>query len=492
MQSYDVYKDIMNRTGGDIYIGVVGPVRTGKSTFITRLVTQMLLPMIEDENERRRIVDELPQSGAGRTIMTTQPKFVPSEAAELKLGENAALKLRLVDCVGYMVDGALGHEEDGMPRMVQTPWSTEEIPFEQAAEIGTRKVIEEHSTVGIVMTTDGSIQELPRAAYVPAEQRAIQELQRLGKPFIVVLNTATPQSEETSRLAEQISSQYGCTVRIMNVLTFGEGDMVSLLTDLLMQFPIREIDIDLAGWVCQLPPAHWLMKSVAEKIEEGSSQMMLMAHSDRMRQVFAGEDYVRRAEVSSVDLGSGVITVSIEMQESLFYTVLGEECGYEIKDDSHLISVIKELVAAKKQYDRIESALSDVERTGYGVVPPELPQLVLQSPELLKENGRFGVRLKAAAPSLHIVKVDVQTEVNPIVGTEKQTEDLITHITSEIETDPEQIWNTDIFGKSLYDLVREGLNSKLSNETEDAQLKLREMMGRIVNEGDGGMVCILL
>lgn len=267
MQSYDVYKDIMNRTGGDIYIGVVGPVRTGKSTFITRLVTQMLLPMIEDENERRRIVDELPQSGAGRTIMTTQPKFVPSEAAELKLGENAALKLRLVDCVGYMVDGALGHEEDGMPRMVQTPWSTEEIPFEQAAEIGTRKVIEEHSTVGIVMTTDGSIQELPRAAYVPAEQRAIQELQRLGKPFIVVLNTATPQSEETSRLAEQISSQYGCTVRIMNVLTFGEGDMVSLLTDLLMQFPIREIDIDLAGWVCQLPPAHWLMKSVAVRHE---------------------------------------------------------------------------------------------------------------------------------------------------------------------------------------------------------------------------------
>lgn len=492
MQSYDVYKDILGRTGGDIYIGVVGPVRTGKSTFITRLVTQMLLPMIDDENERRRIVDELPQSGAGRTIMTTQPKFVPSEAAQLRLADNTELRLRMVDCVGYMVEGALGHEEDGLPRMVHTPWSAEEIPFEQAAEIGTRKVIEEHSTVGVVMTTDGSIQDLPRSAYIPAEERAITELKRMGKPFIVVLNTAAPDSEDAARIASQISAKYSCAVRIMNVLTFGESDMIKLLEDLLLQFPIREIDVELPGWVCQLAPTHWLMKSVAEKIEEGSSRMQLMADSDAMREVFAGEDYVRRAAVDSVELGSGVITVSVELKESLFYTVLGEECGYEIKDDSHLISVIKELVAAKKQFDRIESALGDVERSGYGVVPPQLSQLALQTPELVKQGGRFGVRLKANAPSLHIIKVDVQTEVNPIVGTERQTEDLINHVTSEIETDPEQIWNTDIFGRSLYDLVRDGLNAKLSNVSDDAQLKLREMMGRIVNEGDGGMVCILL
>ena len=489
---YDVYRDISKRTGGDIYIGVVGPVRTGKSTFITKLMDLLVLPNIKDENEKTRVTDELPQSGAGKTIMTTQPKFVPGEAIEVNIDDKAKLKIRMVDCVGYLVDGAIGHIENDAPRMVRTPWFDHDIPFEQAAEIGTRKVIDEHATIGVVMTTDGSIAEIPRENYVAAEERVVRELKALGKPFVIVLNSATPEAPATVELGRQLQEKYDTAVLVIDVMNFSKQDMNVLLSDLLYEFPIKQVNLRMSGWLCALRQDHWLLADIIRRVRECVEDMRVMRDYAKIIEVFEGADYIRNLGIESIILADGSMDINLDVKESLFYQVLGEECGYEIKDDSHLVSIIKELVAAKTEYDRIKDALQSVRATGYGIVPPMIDDMSLEEPELVQQGNKFGVRLKASAPSLHIVRVNVETEVSPIVGTEKQSEELINYLMSEFEAKPQEIWSTDIFGKSLHDIVKEGLTNKMTNVPEDARDKIQETLQRMVNEGDGGMLCILL
>ena len=492
MQAYDVYKDISERTGGDIYIGVVGPVRTGKSTFITKIMDNLVLPNMEDENERQRVTDELPQSGAGRTIMTTQPKFVPGEAVKVSIDAVAELKVRMVDCVGYLIPGAMGQNEEDVPRMVTTPWYDYEIPFEEAAEMGTKKVINEHATIGIVMTTDGSITGLPRESYVAAEERVIAELKEIGKPFVIVLNSSNPTSLEAEGLRDRLAEKYGVSVALTDVLNLNTEDINGILSDILYEFPVRRINYNISRWLCALEEDHWLFRSVLEKIEQATTDVQCMKDFNTLTLPFEQEEYVSRIAIDDVILGDGSINVGLEIKQSLFYKVLGEACNCEIKDDSHLVEIVKDLVQAKVQYDKIESAMHDVKTAGYGIVQPMISELSLEEPELIQQGSRYGVRIKASAPSMHIVKVDVETEVSPIVGTEAQSQEFIEHLMNDFATDPAKIWDTDIFGKSLYDIVRDGLASKMSGIPEDAREKLKETIARMVNEGDGGMLCILL
>ena len=492
MEAYDMYKDIAKRTNGDIYIGVVGPVRTGKSTFISKLSEQLIIPNIEDEYAKNRVIDELPQSAAGRSVMTTQPKFVPNRAIKIDLDENASFSLRLVDCVGYMVNGATGHMEGDVPRMVKTPWYENEIPFEEAAEIGTRKVIRDHSTVGVIMTTDGSFSEIPRSSYVPAEERVVSEMKEMGKPFVIVLNSAEPESEQAKNLAAQLKEKYRSPVLLMNILAFGKEEMLRLLSDLLYEFPIKEIDLKVSKWLCALDREHWLLSDVLERLAHATDDMQIMRDHEKLKEVFTGCDYVDQIMPAEISLGSGRLTVHIKLKDALFYQILGEECGEEVRDDSHLLSMMKEMVAAKREYDRLEAAIRSAKQGGYGIVPPQMSELMLEEPELTQQSGRFGVRLKASAPCLHIVKVDVEASVSPMIGDEKQSKELAQYLENRFESDPSTIWETDIFGKSLSDVVREGLNGKISGIPQDAQEKIRETLTRITNEGDGGMLCILL
>ncbi len=492
MQAYDVYKDISERTGGDIYIGVVGPVRTGKSTFITKMMDALVIPRIQDENERARVVDELPQSGSGRTIMTTQPKFVPGEAINIKIDDNAELSVRMVDCVGYMIPGVLGQHEDGSPRMVTTPWFEHDIPFEQAAEIGTKKVIDEHASIGIVMTTDGTITEIPRENYVKAEERVVSELKALGKPFVIVLNSARPSSLETQALRDKLADKYGVTVALMNVLSLEKDDITSLLSDVLYEFPVKQVNYQVSAWLCSLGKEHWLLSDIMNKISEASGEVKHMKDFANLTLPFEEAEYIENIGIKDILLGQGKINVALDVDHSLFYQVLGEECGQEITDEKCLMSLVKELVFAKSQYDRLKAALSEVDNAGYGVVQPNIEDVMLEAPEMVQQGNRYGVRLKATAPSMHLIKVDVQTEVNPTVGTEQQTRDFIEHLQNEYEADPNLIWQTDIFGKSLYDMVREGLMQKMTGIPDEAREKLQEAMTRMVNEGSGGMLCILL
>jgi len=492
MQNFNLYKDISERTGGDIYIGVVGPVRTGKSTFIKRFMDMLVLPNLDDTHEKERVVDELPQSSAGKTIMTTQPKFVPNEAVKIRINDEAEMKVRMVDSVGYMVDGAMGHLENNVPRMVTTPWFDHDIPFEEAAETGTRKVITDHSTIGIVMTTDGSITEIPRSNYIQAEERVVRELSELGKPFIIILNSANPQSEDTVRLRKSMEDKYGVPVVLMDIMRLSETDINAMLENLLYEFPIREINLDMPGWARALSPDHWLMDEVLKGVTG------TMGHIEKVRDYHGLVDMlktledVREAGDVNIQLGEGSIYIRIDFPEELFYKILGDECGYPIEDDFHLVSIVKGLVGAKKEYDRLASALDSARKTGYGLVPPMMDEMSLEEPEMVRQGGRFGVRLKASAPSLHLIRVDIQTEVSPIVGSEKQSEDLVNYLMSEFENDPAKIWNTDIFGKSLHELVKEGLSGKLSHMPEDARMKIQETLQRIINEGSGGLICILL
>lgn len=492
MESYDVYRDISERTGGDIYFGIVGPVRTGKSTFITKMMELLVLPNVLDAHSKERIIDELPQSGTGKTIMTTQPRFVPNQAVQINIDDKASLNIRMVDCVGYLVEGAVGHLEDDVPRMVSTPWFDYDIPFEQAAEIGTRKVIEDHATIGIVMTTDGSIADLPRSSYVESEERVVNELKALGKPFVMILNSAHPESDDAIALAGALHSKYSCAVLLMDVLNFTKKDVTSLLSDILYEFPVKQINLNISGWVCALDKSHWLLNQVLEKVEESTDSVKVMRDYEIVTDAFEAENYVKRTSIERISLGDGRIDISVDVKESLFYQVLGEECGCIIRDDSHLVSIVRDLMTAKKEYDRIESALRAVKSTGYGIVPPVLEEMTLEEPELVQQGNKFGVRLKASAPSMHIIAIDVETEISPIVGTESQSKELMTYLMNEFKNDPTSIWNTDIFGKSLNDLVREGLSGKISNIPDDAREKLQETLRRIVNEGDGGMLCILL
>ncbi len=492
MESYDIYKDIAQRTQGDIYIGVVGPVRTGKSTFIKRFMDLVVIPNIENEYKRERALDELPQSAGGRMIMTTEPKFVPNEAVEISVGDNISLKTRLIDCVGYIVDSALGHIENEMPRMVRTPWSDSPMPFAAAAEMGTKKVINEHSTVGIVVTTDGSITDIDREDYVNAEERVISELQNINKPFIVILNTTTPNSESTQELKEQLSEKYGVGVLPINCMELSQNDVNTIMRKLLVEFSLTEIGVTFPDWINALDDDNLLKCNIREAVVQAVDKVSKISDAETFAEAIQNCEYVERASVANVDLGTGSILVEISTPQELFYSTVCENTGFDIKNDEDLIRLLEEMAVVKKEYDKIAPALAEVENKGYGIVSPSIDELALEEPEIIKQGGRYGVRLKASAPSIHMIRADIETEVNPIVGTEKQSEELVHYLLKEFETDPKKLWESNIFGTSLHELVTAGLHNKLYRMPEDARFKLQETLQKIINEGSGGLICIIL
>ncbi len=492
MDRRELYESIAQRTGGDIYIGVVGPVRTGKSTFIKRFMDMLVIPSIENEYERTRVVDELPQSAAGKTIMTTQPKFVPNEAARITLGENTALSVRLVDCVGYMIPGAAGHLEDELPRMVRTPWAEEEMPFDRAAEIGTQKVITDHSTIGIVMTTDGSITQIPREDYLAAEERVINELRAQGKPFVVILNSTHPEDANTAALACALAEKYGVTVHPANVLTADANALHDILELILMEFPLRTVRVELPEWVCELGTGHWLVERVQQPLLEAAQQLSCMRDHEALVDALGAIEGFSPALIKSVSPGTGDVVLDMRPDESLFYKVLGEECGMEIKNDAHLVASLKSFALAKREFDRLENALNCAMSTGYGMVPPQLDNMEMEEPEIVRQGNRFGVRLRAKASGLHLIKVDMESEVSPLVGTEEQSEEFMNYLMNTFEKDPQKIWDTDIFGKSLRDMVRESMTGKVNRLPDGVQQKLQSALQRMVNDGCNGLICIML
>ena len=490
--TFNLYKDIAERTDGDVYIGVVGPVRTGKSTFITRFMEQLVLPKLNAGPKKDRLADELPQSGSGRTIMTTQPKFVPGEAVQVMLQEQTPVRVRMVDSVGYLVKGVLGTSENDAARMVHTPWFDQDIPFEQAAEIGTRKVMTDHATIGMVVTTDGSITDLPRGAYVEAEERVVGELKQLGKPFVIVLNSAQPRAVETLALRDALEDKYAVPVMLLNVKEMSVEDIHHVLESILLEFPLREAHLAAPAWLGALDNDHWRVTHVLAGVRAAGKTQRRMRENDVFADVFAASEYAGDVKEVQAYPGEGRMDFALPLKDGLFNRVLGEECGTEIRGDAHLLSLMKELVSAKAEYDHVAEALHAVRETGYGMVTPNMTEMTLEEPEIVKQGGQFGVKLKAHAPSLHLIRVDIETEVTPVVGTEKQSEELVQYLLDEFETDPQKLWHTNFFGKSLDDMVREGLNNKLLRMPGDAQEKVQETLTKIINEGDGGMICILL
>lgn len=492
LNGFDVYSDIAERTDGSIYIGVVGPVRTGKSTFIKRFMDLLVLPNIDNEFKRERTKDELPQSANGKTIMTTEPKFVPNEAIQIKLRDNANFKVRLIDCVGYLVDGAVGHMEDENVRMVNTPWFENQIPFEEAAEIGTKKVITDHSTIGLVVTTDGTITDLPRRSYVEAEERVIKELKDLDKPFIVVLNTTKPYAQETLELREALETKYSTPVMIVDCLKMQMQDIDSILEKVLFEFPLREINFKMPTWIDSLDLEHWLKKGILEGIKQNVTNINRLRDVQNIIECFGTMDNINKADLSEMKLGEGVVDVELKVEDGLFYNILGEVSGYSIDNDFGLISLIKDLAQSKREYDKVKDAMNDVKDFGYGVVAPCVDEIKLEEPEIVKQGNRFGVRLRANAPSLHIMRCDIETEITPVVGTEKQSEDFIRYFLDEFESNPQKIWQTNVFGKSLYDMVKDELQAKLYKMPDDIQGKLQLTLQKVVNDSKGGIICIII
>lgn len=491
MERYDIYRDIATRCDGTVFIGVVGPVRTGKSTLIAQLMQQMVLPNLPESYKKERMVDEMPQSGSGKTIMTTQPRFVPAEPVSLSMEDVGDLSVRFVDCVGYMVPGAMGADEDGAQRMVRTPWFDKEIPFVQAAEVGTDRVIGEHSTIGLLVTTDGSFSGIERMNYVAAEEKAVQALKNSGKPFVMVLNTSTPTEPATRQLVHDLTAKYDVPVLLMDVIHLNADDLNELLRTVLYEFPLREVTVELPSWVQALPEEDPLPQALLEAIRASGEGLVHVRDVQRMPEAFELPD-AKGLQMESMDLGSGTVHMTLPLREGLFYEVLGQKCGQQVRSDAHLMSLMTELVKAKREYDRVASALESVKSTGYGLVAPTMEELTLAEPELTRQGGHYGVKLRASAPSLHMIRVDIATEVNPIIGSEKESEEMVKYLLSQFESDPQKLWSTEIFGKSLHDLVREGLAGKLMRMPEDAQNKTRETLSRIINEGSGGMICILL
>lgn len=492
MENIGLYQDIAKRTDGDIYIGVVGPVRTGKSTFIKKFMGLLVIPNIDNEYKKERAKDELPQSAGGRTIMTTEPKFVPNEAVEITIDKNLKLKTRLVDCVGYLVDNAIGYLEDDMPRMVKTPWSDEEIPFETAAEIGTKKVIEEHSTIGILITTDGSVTDIPRDDYIKAEERVISELRAINKPFIILLNSANPSSPEARELAVQLSDKYNTKVMPINCEELTADDINSMFANLLYEFPVDEIRINFPKWMDGLDFSHPLKTKLFEQLQNAFTDISALKDVSNCVSKIETTDIISKTLVDNIMLGTGKVCISIQLRDELFYQVLSQMTGMEITNEGDLFSIMSDLACTKKKYDKIAYALEEVKTKGYGIVTPSIDELVLEEPEMVKQGSRFGVKLRATAPSIHMIRANIQTEVSPIVGSEKQSEELVNYLLSGFENDPTSIWSSNIFGKSLNELVNEGLQTKLAKMPVEAQMKLQETLERIVNEGSGGLICIIL
>lgn len=491
METANVYKDIAARTGGDIYIGVVGPVRTGKSTFVKKFMEEMILPQLSSQAVRTRARDELPQSAAGRTIMTTEPKFIPETAVTVELEGGGSFKARLIDCVGYMVDGAMGHEENDKPRMVKSPWYEEEIPFDLAAETGTQKVIRDHSTIGLVITTDGSISDIPREKYQAAEERVVAELEDINKPFVILLNCVDPKSAASRELAAQMEAQYGHTVLPISCVDLDGAAIDRILQSVLYEFDVKEIAFAMPKWITMLEPDHWLQTAVysaAQDFAASIGQMKDVVQRDQPIQC----EYLKESRIRSMQLATGQVTLELSLQPDIFYQVLGETTGLEICDEASLMPCIISLAKAKREYEKIRSAIEQVEATGYGIVMPTINELHLEEPEIVRQGGRYGVRLKASAPSIHLLKATINTEISPIVGSERQSEELDMSLLQDFEQDPIRIWESNIFGKSLHELVNEGLQNKLLHMPQEARARLQETLERVINEGCSGLICIIL
>ncbi|MDD3193486.1 MAG: stage IV sporulation protein A [Oscillospiraceae bacterium] len=492
MENRSIYQDIAMRTGGDIYLGLVGPVRTGKSTFIKKFMETLVIPNIDSDYRRERAVDELPQSAAGKTIMTTEPKFIPEEAVEVFLDDQASFRVRLIDCVGYVVPSALGYVENDGPRMVVTPWFDEEVPFNMAAEIGTRKVIQEHSTIGLVVTTDGSISDIPREEYEQAEERVISELKEIEKPFVVLLNATDPGLAKVKDLARQLTEKYGVPVMPVNCLELTQNDIREILSAVLYQFPVKEICVDFPRWILSLEKEHWLRQELVSAILDRAQEIVRIRDVEGAMAGTAQREHVESAAVTEIDLGRGRVKLLMRVQGNLLYEIIGEKTGLVIDSEAGLMPCMIELAGMKRDYEKIKGALDQVEAVGYGIVMPTLEELKLEEPEIVKQGNRYGVRLKASAPSIHMMKADITTEISPIVGSEKQSEELVMYLLQEFEDSPERIWESNIFGKSLHSLVNEGLHNKLYRMPQEARLKLQETIERIINEGCTGLICIII
>lgn len=491
MEEYSIYREIAERTEGDIYIGVVGPVRTGKSTFIKRFMDMLVIPNIENNYKRERAKDELPQSASGRTVMTTEPKFVPNEAVEVEV-DGIQLKVRMIDCVGYLVDGALGYFEDNLPRMVSTPWHEHQIPFEEAAELGTQKVIREHSTIGLVVTTDGSITDIPRSSYIKAEERVINELREINKPFVILLNSVVPYGDDVEELKNELEEKYGVPVIPVNCAQLRMEDIGLIMEKILYEFPVKEVGVNMPRWVERLDNSYWLKENIIGAIKDVLKGIRnLREITDKVKNFKTCEN-ISEAQLKEINLGRGSALIELDTPENLFYEVLSDISNVKVEGQHELIGLMKDYSRIKDQFDRVEYALNEVKYKGYGIVTPRMDELTLEEPEIVRQGNRFGVRLKASAPSIHLIRADIETEVSPIVGTEKQSEELVNFLLKEFENDPGKIWETNLFGKSLHELVNEGLHNKLYRMPEDAREKLQETLQRIINEGSGGLICIIL
>lgn len=492
MGASNIYQDVAERTGGDIYLGVVGPVRTGKSTFVKRFMEALVIPHIENIYQKERAKDELPQSGSGKTIMTSEPKFVPEDAVEISPDGITKLTIRLIDSVGYMIPGVLGAEEDGKPRMITTPWSDQEIPMSEAAELGTKKVMSEHCTIGIVMTTDGTIHDLPREGYLDAEQRAITDMKATGKPFLVLVNSSDPKGEQCQELCSKLQDENHVHCIGVNCLIMNEGEICEILKQVLYEFPVTEMQFFMPPWVGVLPFDHDIKTALYEAIGASAAHIRTLSQSQNMLKALRELEFVDGCQIRNVDLGTGTVICELTMPSSLFYGILSKESGFSIENDGQLFELLGSLSKMKKKYDKVAAALEQVQATGYGIVMPTPDEMKLEVPQIIRKGGNYGVKLKASAPSIHMMRADIQTEINPIVGDEKQSEDLLQYLLQEYEDDTEKLWDSNIFGKSVFELVSDGLNTKLKRMPEESRYKLQATLGRIINEGSSGLICIIL